>query len=148
MVVDFSWKGCQFSIGLDFFFYLSKINRTCREFNMENHIPLDRQFSPVPRNQEEAEKNEILSAWGHVKPKNWTELDDEFRCVMARCGVMLLVWQGRKPLKKWLINKQRIGLKDLATALKGYWYSIADQYPGVDTIEVVAIDLTIRQKLS
>gem|GEM_PF-4072017 len=61
---------------------------------------------------------------------------------------MLLVWQGRKPLKKWLINKQRIGLKDLATALKGYWYSIADQYPGVDTIEVVAIDLTIRQKLS
>lgn len=54
---------------------------------MESHIPLDRQFSPVSKSQEEAEKNEILSAWGHVKPKTWDDMDREFRCViLAEAG--------------------------------------------------------------
>jgi hypothetical protein len=54
---------------------------------MENHIPLNRQFSPIPRNQEEAEENEILSVWGHVKPKTWDDMDCEFRCViLAEAG--------------------------------------------------------------
>jgi len=54
---------------------------------MESHIPLDRQFSPVPKSQEEAEKNEILSVWGHVKPKTWDDMDHEFRCViLAEAG--------------------------------------------------------------
>jgi hypothetical protein len=49
---------------------------------MESHISLDRQFLPVSKSQEEAEKNEILSAWGHVKPKTWDDMDCEFRCVI------------------------------------------------------------------
>ena len=54
---------------------------------MESHVPLDRQFSPVPKSQEEAERNEILSVWGHVKPKTWDDLDREFRCViLAEAG--------------------------------------------------------------
>lgn len=54
---------------------------------MENYIPLNRQFLPVPRSQEEAEKNEILSVWGHVKPKTWDDMDREFRCViLAEAG--------------------------------------------------------------
>ncbi|UTV27879.1 hypothetical protein [Photobacterium atrarenae] len=54
---------------------------------MASHIPLDRQFSPVPSSQEDAEENEILSAWGHVKPKSWDDMDREFRCViLAEAG--------------------------------------------------------------
>jgi hypothetical protein len=54
---------------------------------MENYIPLNRQFSPVPKSQEEAEKDEILSVWGHVKPKTWDDMENEFRCViLAEAG--------------------------------------------------------------
>ena len=54
---------------------------------MEGHVPLDRQFSPVPKSQEEAESNEILSIWGHVEPKTWDDLDQEIRCViLAEAG--------------------------------------------------------------
>lgn len=54
---------------------------------MENHVPLERQFSPVPRTQEDAEKDEILSAWGHDEPKTWEDIGREFRCViLAEAG--------------------------------------------------------------
>lgn len=54
---------------------------------MDSHVPLDRQFSPVPKSQEDAENDEILSVWGHVKPKTWDDMDCEFRCViLAEAG--------------------------------------------------------------
>ncbi|MBA3022634.1 MAG: hypothetical protein KKG03_03470 [Gammaproteobacteria bacterium] len=54
---------------------------------MESYVQLERQFSPVPKSQEEAETDEILSIWGHVKPKTWNDLDSEFRCViLAEAG--------------------------------------------------------------
>lgn len=54
---------------------------------IENHIPLERQFSPVPKSQEEAEGDEILSVWSHVEPKTWDDMDREFRCViLAEAG--------------------------------------------------------------
>jgi hypothetical protein len=54
---------------------------------MEIHVPLKRQFSLVPKSQEEAESNEIFSAWGHVKPKTWDDMDQEYRCViLAEAG--------------------------------------------------------------
>jgi len=49
---------------------------------MESHVPLERQFSPVPLSQEEAESDEILSIWGHVKHKTWDDMDREYRCVI------------------------------------------------------------------
>ena len=48
----------------------------------ESYVPLDRQFSPVPQSQEEAESDEILSVWGNVKPKTWDDIDHEYRCVI------------------------------------------------------------------
>ncbi|MBK9663320.1 MAG: hypothetical protein IPO71_10020 [Nitrosomonas sp.] len=55
---------------------------------IESHIPLERQFSPVPKSQEDAESDEILPIWGHVKPKTWHDLNCEFRCViLAEAGV-------------------------------------------------------------
>ncbi|MDD2777068.1 MAG: hypothetical protein PHU06_14035 [Gallionella sp.] len=54
---------------------------------IENHISLDRQFSPVPKTQEDAASDEILLGWGHVKPKTWDDMDREFRCViLAEAG--------------------------------------------------------------
>jgi len=54
---------------------------------MESHVPLDRQFSPVPKDREEAESNEISMVWGGVTPKTWDDMDREFRCViLAEAG--------------------------------------------------------------
>ena len=54
---------------------------------MENHVPLERQFSPVPHNQKEAENDDILSVLGYAKPKIWDDLDREYRCViLAEAG--------------------------------------------------------------
>ncbi|WP_337916027.1 hypothetical protein [Vibrio cholerae] len=54
---------------------------------MEKHIPLNRQFSPVPKSHEDAEKDEISFSWGYGKPNSWDDLDCEFRCViLAEAG--------------------------------------------------------------
>jgi len=54
---------------------------------MQSHVKLGRQFSPVPKNQDDAENDEILSVWGHVNPKTLDDLDREFRCViLAEAG--------------------------------------------------------------
>lgn len=54
---------------------------------MESHVPLERQFSPVPKSEDDAENDEIQSVWGHVNPKTWDDMDHEFRCViLAEAG--------------------------------------------------------------
>ncbi|MDT8303379.1 MAG: hypothetical protein RQ760_18010 [Sedimentisphaerales bacterium] len=73
---------------------------------------------------------------------------DYLREESAGCGVMLLVWQGRMASKRWEINGQRIGLAELAIALKHYWQSIANDFPGVEALDVVVIDLTMRAQIS
>ncbi|MDD2774740.1 MAG: hypothetical protein PHU06_02160 [Gallionella sp.] len=73
---------------------------------------------------------------------------DYLREESAGCGVMLLVWQGKNPDKRWTINGHRVGLNELASALKLYWQSIAHEFTGVEAIEVVVIDLTMRATVS
>jgi len=73
---------------------------------------------------------------------------DYLREESAGCGVMLLVWQGKTSREHWIINNHRVGLGELASALKAYWQSIADEFAGVDAIDVVVIDLTQRGQLS
>lgn len=62
----------------------------------------------------------------------------------AECGIMLLVWQGRAAAKQWRIDGKLVSLDELADALKRYWSSIANDYPGVSATDVVVIDLTRR----
>jgi hypothetical protein len=38
-------------------------------------------------------------------------------------------------------------LKDLASALKLYWQGIADEFPGVEAIDVIVIDLAMRAQV-
>ena len=48
-------------------------------------------------------------------------LGDYLREGTEGCGLMLLVWQGSKPGRRWLINGARVGVSGLAEALKDYW---------------------------
>lgn len=73
---------------------------------------------------------------------------DYLREESAGCGVMLLVWQGKATVKRWTISRQRVELNELASALKGYWQEISADFPGVDAIEVMVIDLTLRKHAS
>lgn len=73
---------------------------------------------------------------------------DYLREESAGCGVMLLVWQGKKPKKSWVINGKNVRLNELDDAMKRYWQSIADKFPGVVAIEVIVIDLTQRAQVS
>lgn len=73
---------------------------------------------------------------------------DYLREESAGCGVMLLVWQGNIDTKRWEIGGRRVELSELTTALKGYWQDISADFPGVDAIEVVVIDLTLRERVS
>lgn len=73
---------------------------------------------------------------------------DYLREESAGCGVMLLVWQGKIATKRWAIGGHRVELSELASALKGYWQEISADFPSVDAIEVIVIDLTLRKHAS
>jgi len=91
--------------------------------------------------------------------KNWSGPDlcerlrnqlagDYLREVSAGCGIFLLVWQGSKPGRKWEVNGDRVGVSDLPQALTNYWNSISHQFPNVSAIEIIVVDLTLREKKS
>jgi hypothetical protein len=71
---------------------------------------------------------------------------DYLREETAGCGVMLLVWQGLQ--FHWQFGDKKVELKGLVAALKSYWSSIANQFPGVSAIDVILIDLTVRDAKS
>jgi len=74
---------------------------------------------------------------------------DYLREESARFGVMLLVRRGfRQVQKRWKINGSLVELNDLSSALKLYWNSISGEYPDVDDLAVIAIDLTLRSRVS
>ena len=70
---------------------------------------------------------------------------DYLREDSAACGVMLLVACKIKPNKKWMINNKKVGIKELAGALKIYWDSISINSLGVSDIEIIVIDLNERK---
>ena len=87
--------------------------------------------------------------------KNWTgpKLCERLRNQLAgsylregreSCGIMLLVWTGRKPRRRWLINHKRADLTELRCALKKHWEAISNNYPTIAAIEIVVIDLSVR----
>lgn len=73
---------------------------------------------------------------------------DYLREENARCGVFLLVAGKLAQGKRWDIGGHRVGLDELDSALKSYWESIEKDYPGVDSIEVIVIDLNSRGHIS
>lgn len=70
---------------------------------------------------------------------------DYLREEAAGCGVMLLVWTGRSTQAHWQIDRHNVPVSGVADALKIYWNSIAGDFPGVAAIDVILIDLTVRE---
>ena len=62
----------------------------------------------------------------------------------GRCGLMLLVWKGTKPGRRWRINGTLVGVSDLRDALKRHWASISNDFPNISAVEILVIDLTAR----
>ncbi|MBY6044402.1 hypothetical protein KUV58_10275 [Phaeobacter italicus] len=69
---------------------------------------------------------------------------DYLRAEAGGRGIMLLTWQGRAADRKWEIDGCRIELNGLETALQDYWHSIAPDWPYIDEVKVIVIDLTRR----
>lgn len=69
---------------------------------------------------------------------------DYLRAEAGGRGIMLLTWQGRTADCKWEIDGCRVDLNDLETALQDYWHSIAHNWPNIDEVKVIVIDLTRR----
>lgn len=70
---------------------------------------------------------------------------DYLREATAGCGVMLLIWQGKSTQSSWQIDGQPVSLAELENALKSYWRKVANNFPNVVAIEVILIDLTVRE---
>ncbi|MDA3489161.1 hypothetical protein [Acinetobacter sp. AOR31_HL] len=92
-----------------------------------------------------------------ILDRNWTGPDlcerlrnqlvgDYLREATSGCGIFLLVAQNTS--KKWFINGSRVGLNELEETLQNYWYGIASQWPIIDSIKVVVIDLNKRGLVS
>ncbi|AHG62874.1 NACHT domain-containing protein [Advenella mimigardefordensis] len=73
---------------------------------------------------------------------------DYLREETAGRGVMLLIWQGKSKALRWKIENRFVTLSDLKDSLKSYWDSVAHDFSGVVAIEVILIDLTVRDKKS
>jgi hypothetical protein len=58
---------------------------------------------------------------------------------------MLLIWQGRSAQKRWKIGDRQVTLAGLQEALKSYWATVANGFPGVVAVDVILIDLTVRE---
>ncbi|MCE8520861.1 hypothetical protein KBY30_07690 [Ruegeria pomeroyi] len=69
---------------------------------------------------------------------------DYLRAEAGGRGIMLLTWQGRAADRKWEIDGCRVDLNGLETALQDYWHSIARDWPDIDEVKVIVIDLTRR----
>ncbi|HUE93128.1 hypothetical protein [Pseudomonas sp.] len=73
---------------------------------------------------------------------------DYLREEASGSGVFLLVWQGQSAKRSWNIDGRRVALSNLCKALGEYWETISESFPGVEAIEVILIDLTVRDKKS
>lgn len=70
-------------------------------------------------------------------------MGDYLRESTAGCGIFLLVAQDTD--KTWEISGKNVGLNELESVLQEYWYSIAHEWIGIDSIKVVVIDLSKRK---
>lgn len=73
---------------------------------------------------------------------------DYLREETAGCGVMLLIWQGQSTQSHWQIGDRPVVLSELREALKTYWSTIANSFPDVIAIDIILIDLTVRDAKS
>lgn len=70
---------------------------------------------------------------------------DYLRDGTERHGMFLLVWRGTKPRRRWRIDGELVELGELGNALMKYWRHVSKRFPNVAALEVIVIDLTLRE---
>lgn len=88
-----------------------------------------------------------MMAWNGMKLLERLEnqlAGDYMRDNHSQYGIFLLVYQGKKPDKTWQINSKNLNFAELLDALQQHWRSIEHQYPHIDDIQVIGIDLSAR----
>ena len=73
---------------------------------------------------------------------------DYLREATGGCGLMLLVWLGNGPSRRWRVDGRLVGLDGLREGIKRHWASQSSSFPNVEAVEVVVIDLTLRARRS
>lgn len=75
-------------------------------------------------------------------------IGDYLRDGTGRFGVMLLIRCGSetgKSKKRWKVDGKFVGIDALGDALMTYWHIVSGQHSNVDSIELIVIDLTVRE---
>lgn len=73
---------------------------------------------------------------------------DYLRDPRSTRGIFLLVYHGKAKSRDWLhpVQNVRINFPILIQALREHWNNISANYPGIDHVSVIGIDLTERTK--
>lgn len=73
--------------------------------------------------------------------------NDYLRDIRSGRGIFVLVYRGEKKTWELPLSGIQVSFDGLVLALQEYWARISVDYPGVDEISVIGIDLTERSKL-
>jgi hypothetical protein len=70
---------------------------------------------------------------------------DYLRDVRSSRGIFLLIYRGNQ--SSWVLpnGSRATSFQALVDALKNHWSSISTRYPGIDDIDVIGLDLTVRR---
>ncbi|WP_440811694.1 NACHT domain-containing protein [Pseudomonas syringae] len=68
---------------------------------------------------------------------------DYLRDFRSSCGIFLLVNHGSK--KGWALPGKKVAFKELINELQQQWCSLAPNFPNIEDVEVIGIDLTARR---
>ncbi|UXM95756.1 hypothetical protein N5853_03775 [Bartonella sp. HY329] len=69
--------------------------------------------------------------------------NDYLKDSRSKRGFFLLIWRGKK--KRWQSpDAKKVVFPNLIEALKAHWQKIAPNYPNIDDIIIIGIDLTLR----
>ncbi|WMS43135.1 hypothetical protein RDV64_01650 [Acuticoccus sp. MNP-M23] len=71
---------------------------------------------------------------------------DYLREERGGCGVMLLIRQNKT--QSWRIGGGKVDIDGLREALLAHWTEVSPRFPNVEDIEVIIIDLTVRDQRS
>ena len=71
---------------------------------------------------------------------------DYLRDVRSNQGIFLLVYRGEKTFWKIPNGNQNANFSEIVEALNNHWKKIFNNYPKIEQIEVIGIDLTMRNR--
>lgn len=71
---------------------------------------------------------------------------DYLRDVRSNRGIFVIVYRGKKPTWKIPGVKDKVDFSELGDALQNHWNVISNQYPKIEEIIVIPIDLTKRKR--